>query len=244
MYPYIHIILPSYAVFAFLGASCALIFLYFRSCKIGMEFGHFVKAFVVSVFGLVLGSKILFMLTQIPNLLRDFTINGILLQIMRSGFVYYGGLLGMLAGLRIYITHRTDYDLTVVYNMVTPAIPLFHAFGRIGCFMTGCCYGAEIEPAIVLNNHIQINRVPTQLIEVLFETVMFIVLLCLGRKKDRKLLGLYMVAYSIFRFCLEFFRGDLERGVFLNLSTSQWISLLIGAWYIYRVLKNKEKRSV
>lgn len=239
MYPYIHIVIPSYAMFAGIGALGVLVFLYFRIEKYGMEFDDFIKTFIVATVFLVLGSKILFTITQIPNILTEFSIGKIIRIFLQSGFVYYGGLLGMLLGVYIYISCYTQYDVLNIYNMLTPAIPLFHMFGRIGCFMTGCCYGKKLANPILINNYIQINRFPTQLIEAMFETIMFGVLLLLNHNKNRNLLKIYMLFYAIFRFSVEFLRGDVERGFYMGLSTSQWISLCILIGYVLINIRKK-----
>lgn len=241
MYPYIHIVVSSYALFTIVGTLVVLIFLYFRTEKYGMEFIHYIKAFVFAACALVLGSRILFVITQILDLLKDFSVLRLVSVFIGGGFVYYGGLLGMLAGVYLYISRYTEYNVTNVYNMIAPAIPLFHAFGRFGCFMTGCCYGKELSYPVVINNFIQINRVPTQLLEVLFETIMFWILLLLERNRNRNLLKSYMLSYGIFRFFIEFFRGDAERGYCMGLSTSQWISLLIICGYFFRGFVKRKK---
>ena len=86
------------------------------------------------------------------------------------------------------------------------------------------------------------NRVPTQLIESVSEFSLFIILLIIERKKnDTDLLRIYLVAYAVIRFINEFFRGDEIRGVFLGLSTSQWISLMILVYYAFCAITNERK---
>lgn len=239
MYPYIHIVLPSYAVMAFIGAFLVLILLYFRIEKYGMEFYDFIKAFIFSAFCIFIGSKVLFIITQIPNLIAEFSVQNMLDVVIHSGFVYYGGLLGLLCGIHIYVSHHSQYDHRNVFNMIAPGIPLFHAFGRIGCFMAGCCYGRELINPIVIGNFIQINSIPTQLIEVVFESILFIIILVLGKNDKRDLLKIQMVSYAIFRFLIEFCRGDEARGIWFGISTSQWISIFIIIYYVIKSVKKK-----
>lgn len=241
MYPYIHIVLPSYAVLAFIGAFLVLVFLYFRIEKYEMEFIDFIKGFIYSAVCVFLGSKVLFIITQIPQLITDFSLQNVLNIVIHSGFVYYGGLLGMLCGIHIYVSHHSQYNLKSIHNMIAPAIPLFHAFGRIGCFMAGCCYGKELVNPIVIGNYIQINRVPTQLIEVLFEIVIFFILLVLGRNNSTNLLKIQLLSYAVFRFLIEFYRGDEGRGIWFGISTSQWISLFIIIYYVIQTLRRMVK---
>ena len=242
MYPYIQIILPSYAVMTFIGTFCVLIFLYLRSYKCKIEFEHFLKLFMIAIVGVFIGSKLLFIMIQLPNLFIDFSINNVVNTVMNSGYVYFGGLLGMLAGIYVYISRLNIYSLELIYDMVAPGIPLFHMFGRIGCFMAGCCYGKEINH-IIIGDYIRFDRIPTQLIEAAFEFILFVLLYILDKKAKKNLIMVYMIIYSLFRFSIEFLRGDLERGIFLGLSTSQWIAIIILCYYLYKVKKiNKLRR--
>ena len=112
--------------------------------------------------------------------------------------------------------------------------PLFHTFGRIGCFLGGCCYGIPCDfgfvytqnPIAMANG---VRRFPVQLLEALFCFFLFLLLFSLfrrGRCKNR-LLALYLGIYSVGRFFLEYLRGDDYRGFLWGLSTSQLISILL-----------------
>ena len=163
--------------------------------------------------------------------------------------MFYGSLIGGL--LMVYIYCRkykvSIPDLSVV---VVPTIPLIHAFGRLGCFFAGCCYGIQYGgPASITfkSSPVAPNGVslfPVQLVESAINLVIFMVLI-LYRRKNRNYKGiiiLYLLLYSVSRFALEFVRGDIIRGFIFGLSTSQWISLLIiifiTAYYI-KALINK-----
>lgn len=117
-----------------------------------------------------------------------------------------------------------------------PSVALAQAFGRIGCFLAGCCYGKETESAIgvIFKNSPfapnGIKLIPTQLISSLLLFILTFVLVRYADKTWRrpfKVAGLYMILYSIGRFIIEFFRGDEERGNIGFLSTSQFISIFI-----------------
>mgnify|MGYP000367129991 CR=1 FL=1 len=136
MCPYIQITLPSYGVLAFIGAFAALLFLYFRLDRFDIAFTQFLKLVALCAVGCVLGSKLMYALTQIPWLIENFSAKNLLMLIPNSGYVFYGGLLGMI--LAIYLYAKKGPDLRGwIYRMVVPAFPLFHGFGRIGCFMAG-----------------------------------------------------------------------------------------------------------
>lgn len=118
-----------------------------------------------------------------------------------------------------------------------PSVALAQGFGRIGCFLAGCCYGKEAEGWLSVTFHNSdfapngVALVPTQIYSSILDFVHFAVLLYIARHKKAhgQVAACYMIFYSAGRFCLEFFRGDLIRGSVGSLSTSQFISIFIFA---------------
>lgn len=150
-----------------------------------------------------------------------------------SGFVFYGGLIGGIAGgfLGAWITHA---DIATYCDIAVPCVALGHAFGRIGCFFAGCCYGMPYEgPFCITIPHAGIDHptFPVQLLEVLLNLGIFACLSAFTRKAHRRYqtLYLYLLMYAVVRFGLEFLRGDLVRGIANGFSTSQWISMALFA---------------
>ncbi|MDE6406292.1 MAG: prolipoprotein diacylglyceryl transferase [Lachnospiraceae bacterium] len=231
MCPYIYITLPSYGVMAFIGAFAVLMVIYFRLDKYQVPFDVFLKYFFASVIGGFLGSKLLFAITQIPELIADFSVENLLLLIPQSGFVFYGGLFGVLCTIRIG-TKENRCLRQRIYRMIAPAIPLFHGFGRIGCMLAGCCYGRKLQTTVLLFGIFELKRIPVQMIESVYEFFLCVVIFAAEKNKKMDGLKLYLTAYGIFRFVIEFFRGDAVRGIFLGMSTAQWISLFILGYYL------------
>ena len=118
-----------------------------------------------------------------------------------------------------------------------PAVAMAQGFGRIGCLLAGCCYGIELDPAnpigIVFHNSAyapnDVALLPTQIISSVLDFANCFVLLALSKKlkTDGQVASCYLIFYSIGRFVLEYFRGDLIRGNVGEFSTSQFISLFI-----------------
>ena len=152
-----------------------------------------------------------------------------------GGMVFYGGFLGSVAAVMIYTHFAKTLHRPTVLDILAVATPLFHTFGRIGCFLGGCCYGVESDWGfLVHSNPLQpemagVVRFPVQLIEAGCNLAIFGFLLFLfwRGKYIGKLLQIYILVYAPIRFCLEFYRGDEIRGIWFGLSTSQWISLLL-----------------
>ncbi len=150
-----------------------------------------------------------------------------------GGFVFYGGLIGGLVACCLY-SRRRGWDVPEVLDLFAVAVPLFHTFGRIGCFLGGCCYGVEADWGLTFTDSPiasanGVPRVPVQLVESACNLVIFCALLALFLK-DRlrgRLVAVYGLAYGAVRFVDEFWRGDAYRGIWGPFSTSQWISLAV-----------------
>lgn len=238
MCPQIHIILPTYAVIAFLGLFIAVIFIFFRIEKFDLKFTEFLKLFAVCLLFGFIGSRLVFFLSRVPWLINNFSLYNILNNLVGGGFVFYGGLFGVLYGCKFF-SKKNNLNIQKIYSMIVPAIPLFHSIGRIGCLMGGCCYGAKLGTSINIFNVVIFNRIPTQIIESIFEAILFIAIFLSERKINKDYLKIYLISYAIFRFILEFFRGDNIRGLVYGVSTSQFISIGILLFYILKSLKSK-----
>lgn len=188
--------------------------------------------------GLIVGAKLLYIITVLPKIIEYreiiFSDYRILLGLISGGFVFYGGLIGAILGIYIYC-RQFHINLLGLVDLLGPSIPLIHAFGRIGCYLAGCCYGIHYDGPLHIvfeNSSVGLNGVPLFPIQLLESVLNFIaagVLLIYARKprKTGRVIGSYLIYYTIARFVLEFLRGDIERGFLLGISTSQWISLLL-----------------
>ena len=106
-----------------------------------------------------------------------------------GGSVFYGGLLGGIFVAYLYMRKKKDLDLDPYIGIGTLCIPLFHTFGRIGCFLSGCCYGIESSFGLYFNHSpapgcAGVCRFPVQLIESSCNLLLFIVLFTLYNKKE------------------------------------------------------------
>ncbi len=230
----------SYAIVALIGAFIAVPFSLHYYKKKSKATADLILMFLTAAVGVFFGMHILYAITNIHNfniLLEsaDFVDFFVRLGSLVGGSVFYGGLLGgMLAGW-IYIK-KAKMDVKLTCDCAAPAIALFHGFGRIGCFLGGCCYGVESEHGITFTNALEptangVPRVPVQLYEAAFEFALFFALWYLLSKGrfSGKLVNIYLIVYPVGRFILEFWRGDEYRGFLFGLSTSQLISIILFA---------------
>ena len=162
-----------------------------------------------------------------------------LLALLRSGGVFYGGLIAAVA-VAMWYMRRHHLPLWSVSDAFAPGIALGHVIGRLGCFFAGCCFGraADVPWAVTFTSEYAAKNVgttlnvplhPTQLYEAGAELVILGILLVMERRgrpfAGRTFWG-YMLLYGITRFVIEFYRGD-ARGMVGDLSTSQFVSVLL-----------------
>ena len=202
----------------------------------------------ISMLGLLLGGGMFGLAVAFLNALQSQ--DKITAEIFReSGNIFYGGLTGFLVMYRLLqrVFHTGDGRLD---DITAICIPCFHSFARIGCFMSGCCYGKAYNgwgAVYYINFDSEMPRFPVQLAEAFAEIVLFAVLLVLFYRKKRqgKLLYIYLCMYALLRFALEFLRGDVYRGIYFGLSFSQWYSLcvLVFVWvHFQRKIRDERLR--
>jgi phosphatidylglycerol:prolipoprotein diacylglycerol transferase len=205
----------------------------------------------------LIGSKILMLFTE-PEY-RDNPLALLSLDFLRSGGVFYGGLLGaIIAGYLLMKRYQLPWWKTA--DACAPGIAIGNFFGRQGCFAAGCCWGKPTSlPWGVKFSELghQITGVPidqylhpTQLYESFAMLLVFVFLLWLHKHKrfSGQVILVYALLYSIIRFAIEFVRDD-PRGDILGLttltglSTSQMISLVIGIIaLILLIARNRKSR--
>lgn len=121
--------------------------------------------------------------------------------------------------------HKKEFNK--IFLTAPCCIAIAHAFGRIGCLMAGCCHGAEVSGpeagGIFMNDAYYI---PAQLYEAIFLFILFAGLTVMYFKGVNLTHAVYLIGYGVWRFVLEYFRGDFRGGLLPWLSPSQGMSLL------------------
>jgi phosphatidylglycerol:prolipoprotein diacylglycerol transferase len=190
----------------------------------------------------LIGSKILMLFTE-PEY-RDNPLQLLSLDFLRSGGVFYGGLIGaVLAGYWLMKRYKLPWWKTA--DACAPGIAIGNFFGRQGCFAAGCCWGKPTTlpwgvkftelgheiTGVPIDAHLH----PTQLYESFAMLLVFLFLLWLHKHKrfSGQVILAYALLYSVIRFSIEFLRDDPRGDVFglttlTGLSTSQLISIVVG----------------
>lgn len=164
-----------------------------------------------------------------------------ILEVLQSGGVFYGGLLGALP-VAWYFIRKYELPLLTTFDVLAPAVALGQAIGRLGCFAAGCCYGkvCTMPWAVVFHSEdaralvgvpIGVPLHPSQLYESLLTAALTVYLVRLfgARRFEGQVALAYLAFYAVIRFVLEFWRGDAARGLLFDgaLSTSQLIALFV-----------------
>jgi phosphatidylglycerol:prolipoprotein diacylglycerol transferase len=232
----------TYGVFLAVAFLCAILI----SVKLGAREGlPREKIYDLSLWMLLaslIGSKVLMLFTE-PEY-RDHPLQLLSLDFLRSGGVFYGGLIGaVLMGYFLMKRYRLPWWKTA--DACAPGIAIGSFFGRQGCFAAGCCWGKPTSlpwgvkftelgheiTGVPTNAYLH----PTQLYESFAMLIVFFLLLSLHKRKrfDGQVILVYALLYSVVRFAIEFVRDDPRGDIFgltslTGLSTSQMISLIVG----------------
>jgi len=201
-------------------------------------------AILVLVSG-ILGARLLYVFLNIPYY-RANPLEVIMLS--KGGLVWYGGFLSALIAMAAYI-RLNRLDFWSVADLFAPYAALAQAFGRIGCFLNGCCYGIKTPAGFPLAVTFPCDaepRLPAQLISAGLLFLIFWILA--ARQRNRRFGGeiffAYCLLYSLKRFGMEFLRGDNPKVLF-GLTVSQLISAAIFvaalAVFLYKARRWKKR---
>ena len=214
----------SYLLMMFLGIIAAFVVacLYFKKINYSKE--NIIDLLICSSFAVALG---IVFAVLFENLYEIGQGHGFVFKL-----TFFGGLAGGVLGFILtYIIGRKflSFRFSHVLNIAPGCVALAHAIGRIGCFLSGCCYGKETNAWYGVTFYgDSVKRIPTQLFEAIFLFVLASLLIYLAFKKHYKYsFAIYILSYCLFRFLIEFIRDD-NRGRFFGIfSPSQvWCIVL------------------
>ena len=245
----------TYGVFLAIAFLCAILIAVRLARRDGLPSEKIYDLSLWMLLAGLIGSKILMLFTEPDS--RDNPALLLSLDFLRSGGVFYGGLLGaVLAGYFLMKRYKLPWWKTA--DACAPGIAVANFFGRQGCFAAGCCWGKPTSlpwgVKFTEQGH-QITGVPidaylhpTQLYESFAMLLAFLFLLWLHKRKrfDGQVILAYALLYSAIRFSIEFVRDDPRGDVFgltslTGLSTSQLISLVIGIWALILLIRRRRR---
>ena len=222
---------------------CKKIFI--KNPDINQKFDDYITFLII---GIILGGRLGYVLFYNLNYYTSNIVD--IFKIWQGGMSFHGGLLGIIIA-SILFAKKNNQDTFIYTDLVSLVAPIGIFFGRLANFINSELYGkvTDVPWAVTFIQVDNLSRHPSQLYEAIFEGVILFVLLLYFRNKNYLerpglISGLFLIFYSIFRFCIEFFRVPDEQIGYLifNLSMGQIISLIfiiIGSILFY--FKNENK---
>ncbi|HOW89334.1 MAG TPA: prolipoprotein diacylglyceryl transferase [Elusimicrobiales bacterium] len=248
--------LPAYGLMVAAGYTAAILYLRFTRGAFSLTRDQEADLIFYPAAAGILGAKAVFAATYWTTFGPDTAARlSYVLRNFQYGFVFYGGLAAGAAAFFFYC-RRKGLDPLRTADRFVPALPLAHGFGRIGCFLAGCCYGrptgagplsvsftdpmceaASAYPGLPLH--------PVQLYEAAGNFLIFGALALMSRRSERPARGTalyaYILAYAALRFLTEFLRGDDRGGAWLGLSPAQTVSLLAAGAAFFMMARKRER---
>lgn len=224
--------IPTYGVLVALGFLAGLLVTMRLATRAGISAEKVTNLAVYCAISGVLGAKLFMFLFDLDYYIHNpgeiFTMGT-----LQAAGVFHGGFIAALIVAALYMRSQKMPVLRTM-DIFAPGVAIGQAIGRLGCFAAGCCWGracylpwgvrfrSDFAAPVPLDQPLH----PVQLYESACNFLLFALLYKLAHRNHRpgQIIGLYLVLYSIIRFCIEFFRNH-EQSLILDLSLTQWISL-------------------
>ena len=230
-----HITLHSYGLMIALGIVSAFYISLRKSRHLGMDADKLSSLFVWVIVAAFIGGKLFFFMEDVDKYLDD---PSKIKNALGGGFVFYGSLIFAIPTI-IWWLRRNKIKVRPFLDVLAFAGPVVHSFGRVGCFLAGCCHGKVCDSWIgVTFSHPDTLAAfknqplyPTQLFDIAVNLIILITVILLERKKqfEGQLFLVYLMMYGVGRSIVELYRGDEARGFLFGglLSHSQFIAICI-----------------
>ncbi|MBI5701665.1 prolipoprotein diacylglyceryl transferase [Candidatus Saganbacteria bacterium] len=213
----------SYGFMVALGFVAGILLAFFLAKKAGIDPEKIFDVALFVIVGSILGARLFYVIFYWPDLKSPWEA----FMIWNGGLIFYGGVLFAIFGV-IIASRIFKIDILDMLDVATPPTALGYAFGRIGCFLNGCCSGVKCDlPWAMHFPSLEGLRHPTQLYSSISGLIMLAVLLLVFYKRGFKgqVFSLGICLYAVYRFIVEYYR-DLPR-VFVGLTEAQIASVFI-----------------
>lgn len=236
-----------YGLMIAIGALSGVLMAAWRGKKQGKDWN---LVFDISLWGLIAG-LIGARLTYVLRHLSDFIANPKEL-LGTDGYIVYGGvILGILVGALLCKIKKVSF--LEMADLIIPSVALGQGFGRIGCYLAGCCYGARTESILGVffpaDSYAPsgVALWPTQLFSSAGDFLLVVILILLSRTRLPKgsVCSFYLILYGVGRFLIEFLRDD-ERGYIGVLTNNQVVSIvfvLLGGLLLFFLFRRSKERT-
>lgn len=231
-----------YGLMIGIGVLCALLIGSYRAKKKGLSEDVVFSVVLCGVIFGFLGAKLLYVFSNFKHFLKDpFEI-----LLSGSGFIVYGGIIFGVISCIIYCKIK-KVSFSKYFDLLMPSVAIAQGFGRIGCFLAGCCYGRPTDsifgvvfpPSSLAESGIKL--IPTQLMSSGGNFIIALLLILYAKKtrKTGRVAALYLILYGIGRFIIEFFRHDflIKSSVLTTAQLMSIGSIILGLalFFMYKV---------
>ena len=220
----------SYGVMVGVGFGLATLLIYRNAARFGLDKEKIIDLAIIILITGLLGARLLYIILNLPYYL-EYPLE--VINLSKGGLVWYGGFLAALIAAISYMG-RLKSNFWQVADLFAPYIALAQSFGRVGCYLNGCCYGIDGQP-----------------VQIYSSVALLAIFIILRFWQDHRhfvgeiFLG-YCILYSTKRFLMEFLRGDNPKLMY-DLTLSQMISggifTVSLAIFIYKATGWKKRRS-
>jgi phosphatidylglycerol---prolipoprotein diacylglyceryl transferase len=228
-----HFTLHSYGLMIALGVLVSFYITLQKSKRFGLDSDTLSSLFIWVILAAFVGGKLFFFLEDMGK----FTANPSLIKgAIGGGFVFYGSLIFAVPTI-VWWLKKEKVPVRPFLDILAIVGPVVHSFGRVGCFLAGCCHGKVCTSwvGVTFSNPDSLAAIknvplyPTQLFDIAVNMVILITVLLWQNKKkfDGQLFLIYLMMYAVGRSIVEMYRGDDTRGFVIEgvLSHSQFIAI-------------------
>ena len=246
MYPVLFEIGPlkvySYGLMMAIGILAAIFAARKMAPKIGIDPEKITDMAIFAVLGGLIGSYVNFVISYDWSKFQADPLG--VLRFWEGGLVFLGGLIGGTIFAILFI-RRHKWPLWEVADICAVSVPLAYGFGRIGCFLAGCCYGTscELPWAITFPGHLTACH-PTQLYSMLlgFGLAAFAYFFRNKRRFAGQSFLFYLFFYGLGRGIIEFFRiNPTVFGTSITVAQFTGLVLIVAATVLYPILRKRNK---
>jgi len=230
-----HITLHSYGLMIALGIVAAFYIVVKKAKRFGLNADDVSSLFIWVILAAFVGGKLFFFFEDVGKYTAD---PGLIPGAMGGGFVFYGSLIFSIPTIIIWLRKR-KVAVRPFLDLLAFVGPVVHSFGRVGCFLAGCCHGKVCESwmGVTFSHPNTLASIkdtplyPTQLFDIAVNVIILITVIILQKKQkfDGQLFLVYLMMYGVGRSIVEVYRGDEARGFLFGgaISHSQFIALCI-----------------